>query len=212
MSESLPVDYKYKIMILGESQIGKTALINRYSKNSFGLGYITTVGIDFQIKFISLKGKNIKLQIWDTAGQERFRNITKSYFQTSNGFVMAYDITSTSSFESVVEWLKQIEENASEEAKIILVGTKCDLESQRQVSFEQGKELADEKGLKFFETSSKDDINVVEAFEELALELLSEEERGPSTNSQEARESLTINRESAKNEEEGEEEKKKCCS
>ena len=157
-------------MLLGESQIGKTSLIQRYVKNNFNLSYITTVGIDFQLKQIKMNNKSIKLQIWDTAGQERFKNITKSYFHSSDGFIVGYDITSRLSFTNVSTWLKEINDNAPEEIQKILIGNKCDL-NEREVTTEEGQKLAEENGMKFFETSAKADINVKEMFDYLSNEI-----------------------------------------
>ena len=102
-------DEKIKIMLIGESKIGKTSLISRYCNNEFlGGVYLSTIGIDFQIKHLVLNKKNIRLQIWDTAGQERYRNIAKNYFQSTDGFVIVYDISNTESFEKLDYWIEQI--------------------------------------------------------------------------------------------------------
>ena len=198
-------EIKIKIMLLGESQIGKTSLIQRYVKNNFNLSYITTVGIDFQLKQIKMNNKSIKLQIWDTAGQERFKNITKSYFHSSDGFIVGYDITSRLSFTNVSTWLKEINDNAPEEIQKILIGNKCDL-NEREVTTEEGQKLAEENGMKFFETSAKNDINVKETFESITKDILDVQykEEGESRNS------LVIDRNIEKKKDE-EKEKKRCC-
>ena len=192
-------------MLLGESQIGKTSLIQRYVKNNFNLSYITTVGIDFQLKQIKMNNKSIKLQIWDTAGQERFKNITKSYFHSSDGFIVGYDITSRLSFTNVSTWLKEINDNAPEEIQKILIGNKCDL-NEREVTTEEGQKLAEENGMKFFETSAKHDINVKETFESITKDILDVQykEEGESRNS------LVIDRNIEKKKDE-EKKKKGCC-
>ena len=198
-------EIKIKIMLLGESQIGKTSLIQRYVKNNFNLSYITTVGIDFQLKQIKMNNKSIKLQIWDTAGQERFKNITKSYFHSSDGFIVGYDITSRLSFTNVSTWLKEINDNAPEEIQKILIGNKCDL-NEREVTTEEGQKLAEENGMKFFETSAKNDINVKKTFESITKDILDVQykEEGESRNS------LVIDRNIEKKKDE-EKEKKGCC-
>ena len=206
MAEQQEIDTKIKVMLLGESQTGKTSFIQRYVKNNFSLGYITTVGIDFQVKILTLNDKNIKLQIWDTAGQERFKNITKNYFQSSDGFIVAYDITSRNSFVNVSTWLKEITNNAPEDTKKILIGTKCDL-TNREVSTEEGQNLASENKMQFFETSAKNDINVKETFEAIALEIMQIQEN----NESQSRNSLVIDRETAKESEKKNQQKKKCC-
>ena len=165
-------DIKLKIMVLGESMVGKTCLITRYTNDKFGGRYLCTVGIDFQKKKIIKNNKNILLQIWDTAGQERFRNVTKNYFHTSQGFVLAYDINNKESFEKVQFWVNEIRTNADEKIKCILIGTKCDMD-KREVSEEEGRELANQYGYQFFETSAKENINIDETFEALVTEILS---------------------------------------
>ena len=172
-SKSIIEDYdiKLKIMVLGESMVGKTCLITRYTNDKFGGRYLCTVGIDFQKKKIIKNNKKVLLQIWDTAGQERFRNVTKNYFHTSQGFVLAYDINNKESFDKVQYWVEEIKANADEKIKCILIGTKCDLD-KREVSEEEGKELGKNYGYKFFETSAKENINIDATFETLVSEIL----------------------------------------
>ena len=193
-------DLKFKIMILGESMVGKTSLINRYTLDVFGGKYLCTVGIDFQKKIIEMNGKKILLQIWDTAGQERFRNINKSYFQQSNAFILAYDMTNTDSFDQISYWIKEVCEKSDDRIKSILVATKVDLEDNREVSTEDGEKLAKEHNLEFFETSAKDNINIKEAFENLVSQILSVSGTGE-------RESIVITRDNNK----VNKDKKKCC-
>ena len=152
-----------------------------------------------------MNNKSIKLQIWDTAGQERFKNITKSYFHSSDGFIVGYDITSRLSFTNVSTWLKEINDNAPEEIQKILIGNKCDL-NEREVTTEEGQKLAEENGMKFFETSAKNDINVKETFESITKDILDVQykEEGESRNS------LVIDRNIEKKKDE-EKEKKGCC-
>ena len=164
-------DLKYKIMVLGESKVGKTSLIKRYTKDQFGGVYLTTIGMDFQDKIIEIEDKKIRLQIWDTAGQERFRNITKGYFQSAKGLIIVYEISDKESFEKINFWMKDIKNNAPEDAKIILVGNKEDLTSERQVSIEEGENYAKHYNIKFFEACAKDGTNVKELFYYLANEI-----------------------------------------
>lgn len=168
-------DQKIKMMILGETQVGKTALITRYTKNTFGGEYLTTVGIDFQYKNLNINNKNIKVEIWDTAGQERFRNIAKNYFQSSDGFLLVYDISSKDSFDKLDFWKDQIKSNAPENAKLIIVGNKCDLEGNRQVKKEEGQHFADSNKVPFYETSAKTSMNVKTVFELLAKIIVNDE-------------------------------------
>ena len=164
-------DFKFKIMVIGESKVGKTSLIKRYTKNKFGGVYLTTVGVDFQDKIIQIEEKKIRLQIWDTAGQERFRNITKNYFNSSDGFLLIYDISDKDSFKHLNFWNEQIKLNAPNNTKSVLVGNKCDLDNSREISIEQGENLAQKYKIKFFEASAKDGTNINEVFEYLANEI-----------------------------------------
>ena len=168
-------DVKYKIMVLGESKVGKTSLIKRYTKDQFGGVYLTTVGMDFQDKIIEIEDKKVRLQVWDTAGQERFRNVTKSYFQSSHGLLVVYDITDRESFEKINFWMENIKNNAPENAKLILVGNKCDLANERKVTIEDGENKARNYNIKFFESSAKDGTNVNELFFYLANEIYQDE-------------------------------------
>ena len=166
-------DEKIKIMIIGESKVGKTSLISRYCNNDFdGGAYLSTVGIDFQVKNIILNNKNIRIQIWDTAGQERYRNIAKSYFQSSDGFIIVYDISYIETFQKLDFWIEQIKLNSQEYTKMILFGNKCDIEEGRQISEEEAKEYAKRNNIKYFEVSAKDGTNVTEAFEYFIKDIL----------------------------------------
>ena len=190
-------DIKLKIMVLGESMVGKTCLINRYTNDKFGGRYLCTVGIDFQKKRIEKNNKKILLQIWDTAGQERFRNVTKNYFHNSQGFILAYDINNRESFEKVEYWIEEIKSKADENIKCILIGTKCDMD-KREVNEEEGIELGQKFGYKFLETSAKENINVNETFETLVSEIISDYEGNK-------RNSLTLSTNKIRKK------KKKCC-
>eukprot|EP01147_Barroeca_monosierra_P008036 gene8036-10067_t len=161
-------DYLFKLLLIGESGVGKTCLLFRFSDDAFNASFISTIGIDFKIRTIELEDKKIKLQIWDTAGQERFRTITTAYYRGAMGIMIVYDITSAKSFENVKNWIKNIEENASEDVELMLLGNKCDMEDSRVVSKEQGEKLALEYGIPFMETSAKANINVEDAFFQLA--------------------------------------------
>ena len=144
----------------------------RFTDDTFSESYVTTIGVDFKIKTLDIDGKSCKLQIWDTAGQERFRNIISSYYRGAQGIMLVYDITDLESFQNLNSWLIEIEKNASKNVYKILVGNKCDMESDRKVTVEQGKDFADQYGMKFFETSAKNSINVNEAFITMTKEVM----------------------------------------
>ena len=195
-------DQKIKIMIIGESLVGKTALITRYTKDTFSGTYLTTIGIDFQNKFLDINNKKIKLEIWDTAGQERFRNIAKNYFQSSDGFLLVYDISNEDSFKKLSFWLEQINLNAPENTKYIVVGNKKDLENKRKVQIEEGENFSKNNGVHFYETSAIDGTNVNVVFEFLAKEIVNDQEK---TGNKNKRSSQILQKKKTKTE------KKNCC-
>jgi len=153
--------------------VGKTCLLLRYANDSFSPTFITTIGIDFKIKNIELDGKRIKLQIWDTAGQERFRTITTSYFRGAQGILLVYDVTDKGSFNSIRNWVGQIQQHADVHVNKILIGNKCDVDDERVVSTEEGQALANEfdPPMHFFETSAKNNINVESGFVAVARDV-----------------------------------------
>jgi len=171
MSGSAPYDIQVKLLMIGDSGVGKTCLLLRYANDSFSPTFITTIGIDFKIKNIDIDGTKIKLQIWDTAGQERFRTITTSYFRGAQGILLVYDVTDRRSFESIRNWISQIQQHADVHVNKILVGNKCDLEDKRDVSKEQGEEMAEHYGVRFLETSAKVSNNVEQAFTMMTREI-----------------------------------------
>ncbi|XP_067942545.1 ras-related protein Rab-8A-like [Watersipora subatra] len=164
-------DYLFKLLLIGDSGVGKTCVLFRFSEDAFNSTFISTIGIDFKIRTIDLEGKKIKLQIWDTAGQERFRTITTAYYRGAMGIMLVYDITAEKSFENIKNWIRNIEEHASSDVEKMVLGNKCDMNDRRQVTKEQGEQLAIEFGIKFMETSAKASINVDEAFISLARDI-----------------------------------------
>ena len=165
-------DEKVKLMILGDSSVGKTSLLKKYCKNEFSNSYITTVGIDFQVKLLNINNKKIKIQIWDTAGEERYRVVAKNYFNTSDGFIIMYDITNRDSFDSISNWIEQIKDSTPNYKKSVLFGNKSDLNKLRNVQINEGKELAQKNDFKFFETSAKDGLNLNEGIESIVKDVL----------------------------------------
>lgn len=166
-------DMQIKLLMIGDSGVGKTCLLLRYANDSFSPTFITTIGIDFKIKTIELGGKVIKLQIWDTAGQERFRTITTSYFRGAQGILLVYDVTDRGSFENIKNWVGQIQQHADFNVNKILIGNKCDVDpSEMAVKEEEGKKLANDYGIQFFQTSAKHNLKVTEAFQAIAQDVM----------------------------------------
>ncbi|KAH9509644.1 Ras- protein Rab-8B [Bulinus truncatus] len=176
-------DHLLKILLIGDSTVGKTSILMRFSEDIFNCTFTSTIGIDFKIRTIELDGERIKLQIWDTAGQERFRTITTSYYRgakncvTLQGIMLVYDISSEQSFKNIRTWMQYIEEQAPHNVERMLIGNKCDLADKRQISKETAKQFAKEYGFTFMEVSAKASINVWEAFESLARDCISNTKR-----------------------------------
>lgn len=195
-------DYLFKLLLIGDSGVGKTCVLFRFSDGTFNATFISTIGIDFKIRTIELDGKKIKLQIWDTAGQERFRTITTAYYRGAMGILLVYDITQEKvrrrartrrarrrghrccccprsltpsplpqTFENIQNWIKNIEQHASEDVEKMILGNKCDCEDKRVVSKERGERLAQQYSVKFMETSAKANINIEKAFMTIAQDI-----------------------------------------
>ena len=163
-------DMKIELITLGDSQVGKSSLLQRFSDDRFSGNYITTMGIDFKIKYLQIDGKNIKLLMWDTAGQERFRTMTMQYFNKADCVIFAYDCTSEESFNSMRHWIRQFESHTNGRADIekVLVGNKSDMTDEKMIEAEQGAALAAEFSMSFYETSAKTGLNVQLVFSSLA--------------------------------------------
>ena len=158
-------DYLFKILLLGDSDVGKSSLILRYTDETFNSKLVNSIGVDFKMKKREIDGKIIKVQIWDTAGHERFRTITYSYYRGANAIIIVFDLSDKKSFISITEWLKQIEKHANENVFKFLVGNKSDLVDKRQITYEEAKQYADEHDLPYIETSAKEGININELFD-----------------------------------------------
>jgi len=170
-------DYLFKILLVGESGVGKSCLLLRYADDSFTDAFISTIGVDFKIKTVTINDKTVKLQIWDTAGQERFRTITTTYYRGAHGVILAYDITDRVSFSRLPNWLAEIQRFAKEDVVILLVGTKLDLAEKREVSTQEGKDFAAKHNMQFLEASSKSKMGVDEAFSTLGTTIISKQSR-----------------------------------
>lgn len=168
---NLDYDYSFKLLLIGDSGVGKEQIMLRFADDTYTESYISTIGVDFKIRTIEIGGKSIKLQIWDTAGQERFRTITSSYYRGAHGIIVVYDVTDQASFSNVKQWLQEIDRYACENVNKLLVGNKCDLTTKKVVDFNTAKEFADGLGIPFLETSAKNSTNVEDAFITMATEI-----------------------------------------
>ena len=158
----------YKIIIVGDSGVGKSNILGRYINNIFKQDTKSTVGVEFASKKIKANGVNIKLQIWDTAGQERYRSITSAYYRGSKGCFIVYDISSLQTFESVEKWYEEVLKSGEKDISVILIGNKCDLENERKVTVEMGENKARNLNCPFFETSALNNIHIEDVFQSIA--------------------------------------------
>lgn len=163
-------DVQLKFLLIGDSGVGKTCLLQRYVDDTYQNTFVSTVGIDFKIKMLNIEDKRVRCQLWDTAGQERFRTITRSYYRGAHGMGLCFDMTDKRSFDSITNWTQQIKEHADEGVTLILIATKCDATEKYEVTVDQAKDLAAKHGLKIFFTSAKTANGVDEPFDHLARE------------------------------------------
>merc|ERR1719221_1599338 len=161
-------DHLVKLLLLGDSAVGKSSLLMRFVESSFDTNFVLTIGVDFKMKTVERNGRKLKLQVWDTAGQERFRTITPAYYRSAMGVVITYDITDRTTFEHIEFWVQQLDEHGDPNVQWILVGNKSDLVEDRKVSTEEGSELAGMYKMSFFETSAKTGEQVDDAFLRIA--------------------------------------------
>ena len=164
-------DYLFKLILIGDSYVGKTNIMSQYIKKEFSLNSKSTVGVEFGTKIIKLQDKIIKAQIWDTAGQERYKSITSAYYKGAKGAFIVYDITSKTSFDSVDKWIQDLNLYGDKNVTLLLIGNKSDLEEKRKVKKEDGEEKAKSFGLGFIETSACTGDNIDKAFETLLIEV-----------------------------------------
>lgn len=164
-------DYLFKLLLIGDSGVGKSCLLLRFADDTYTESYISTIGVDFKIRTINLDGKVIKLQIWDTAGQERFRTITSSYYRGAHGIIVVYDCTDMETFNNLKQWLEEIDRYACDNVNKLLVGNKNDKTANKTVDYEIAKEYADHLKIPFLETSAKNGSNVEQAFLTMATEI-----------------------------------------
>jgi len=171
-SSTTDYDICVKSIIIGDSGVGKSSLLYRYSDQDWNPHYIATIGVDFKVLSFERSGKVVKLQLWDTAGQERFRTITHSYYRGAHGIMIVFDVTNRETFDNVASWMKDVRKFGADGVPMVLVGNKCDCETKRVVQAEEGKLLAAELGCRYVETSAKENAKVDEAFDHLVNECI----------------------------------------
>jgi len=164
-------DYLFKVVLIGDSGVGKSNLLSRFTRNEFNMESKSTIGVEFATRSVPCEGKTIKAQIWDTAGQERYRAITSAYYRGAVGALLVYDISKKQTFENVDRWLTELRDHADSNIVIMLVGNKCDLRPQRQQPTEEAAAYAEKHGLSFIETSALDSTNVELAFQKILTEI-----------------------------------------
>ena len=164
-------DYLFKIVLIGDSGVGKSNLLSRFTRNEFNLESKSTIGVEFATRSIEMNSKTIKAQIWDTAGQERYRAITSAYYRGAVGALLVYDIAKHLTYENVERWLKELRDHADSNIVIMLVGNKSDLRHLRAVSTDEAKDFAEKNNLSFIETSALDSSNVDASFHSILGEI-----------------------------------------
>jgi len=167
-------DFLFKVLLVGDSGVGKSSLLLRFTTDEFDESTTPTIGVDFRLKFITVQDQRVKLTIWDTAGQERFRTLTSSYYRGAQAIIFAYDVSRRETFDSIGEiWMKEVEMYSTVSGAVkAIIGNKMDLESNREVSRAEGQQLAKKFGCLFVETSAKANVAVGQAFEELVQKIL----------------------------------------
>ncbi|KAK1923524.1 ras family-domain-containing protein [Papiliotrema laurentii] len=164
-------DYLFKVVLIGDSGVGKSNLLSRFTRNEFNLESKSTIGVEFATRSINVDGKTVKAQIWDTAGQERYRAITSAYYRGAVGALLVYDIAKHGTYENVTRWLKELRDHADQNIVIMLVGNKSDLKHLRAVPTDEAKAFATENNLLFIETSALDASNVESAFQNILTDI-----------------------------------------
>ena len=202
-------DHMFRYIIVGDMAVGKSCLLLQFTDHKFRHQHELTIGVEFGGKTIEVKNKNVKIQIWDTAGQEAFQAITRTYYKGAIGALLVYDITKHDTFDHINKWINEVKNNGSKDIVCMLIGNKKDLEEERQVRYEEGKELADKNKMLFLETSAKTAENVQECFylsAEKILEQISKTGIDPTLPAKNVK--ISIDEDA---EEEETKEKKSCC-
>lgn len=164
-------DYLFKIVLIGDSGVGKSNILSRFTRNEFCLESKSTIGVEFATRTLQVEGKTVKAQIWDTAGQERYRAITSAYYRGAVGALLVYDITKKQTFDNLQRWLRELRDHADSNIVILMAGNKSDLNHLRAVQEDDGQTLAEREGLSFLETSALEASNIEKAFQTILTEI-----------------------------------------
>ncbi|CAD8108723.1 unnamed protein product [Paramecium primaurelia] len=171
-------DLLMKVLLIGNSGVGKTQILLRYTENQFKTSFLSTIGIDFKIKKISVDEKVIKMQIWDTAGQERYQTITQTYYKGAMGIILVFAVNDQESFHDIEKWMNQIKQHASDNIIKVLIGNKTDL-PDRCITYEQAMKMAQKYNIPYFETSAKEGTNINDTFQQIAKQIKEQIEKLP---------------------------------
>ena len=174
-------DHQIKILLIGESGVGKSCLIQRFTRNEFNVNHLPTIAIDFKLKIFEIEGVKLKMQIWDTAGQERFNTLTSGFFRGAHGIIVTYSIADKESLHKITKWMDQIKQWAPSNVKILILGNKADLIEEREVSIDEGEDVAKKFNVDFREVSAFTGDEVDESFIELGRLIKDDLEKGDTT-------------------------------
>ncbi|XP_028411279.1 ras-related protein ORAB-1-like [Dendronephthya gigantea] len=172
MSMNEEYDYLFKLLLIGDSGVGKSCILLRFADDTFSESYISTIGVDFKIRTLTINNKLVKCQIWDSAGQERFRTLTTAYYRSAHGIILVYDVNDRETFFHIENWLQEVSRYAASDVNKVLVGNKCDILNKREVEYETARVYAEKLGISFTEASAKDRTNIDKIFNIMARELV----------------------------------------
>lgn len=202
-------NFVFKVVLIGESGVGKTNLLSRFTRNEFNHDSRTTIGVEFSTRTIVVGDAVVKAQIWDTAGLERYRAITSAYYRGAVGALVVFDITKHQTYDVVDRWLKELYDHAEPSIVVMLVGNKTDLAQAREVPTEEAKMFAENNGLLFVETSALDSTNVEQAFETILKEIFHKVQKQKQRSSQSS--TVSLGSESPESSAPAQAEKRPCC-
>lgn len=182
MESSSSKEFVAKLLIIGDQGVGKSCILSQFADNFYTPNSIMTAGIDFKTKKIKIDNKEVKLQIWDTAGQEKYRSITQSFYKNAMGVFIVFDLTSQESFDNIKNWIRQVKNHAHADVYKMLLGNKCDVEVDKKIPKDQIAELVNELNIEYYETSAKANVNINEAFYQIAKQIKAKAQKDEQNN------------------------------